>query len=132
MEIKTNFIIACDQAFLAAGTNNLNLVGIFSTINADKVPLTYPRFSLVTNFDTDATGMHRMTTQVVGPNDQQIVETHIDINVTSPNFQIIAHFENLSFPVVGKYDLRVTLDGQLVGSRALHIASLSKQKINVA
>lgn len=132
MDIKTNFIISCDQAFLTVGSNNLNLIGIFSTIHAEQFPVTYHRFSLVTNFDTDATGMHRMSTQVVDQEGKQLIETHIDINITSPNFQVIAHFENLLFSQPGKYELRVTLDGQLVGSRVLHVSQLAKQKINVA
>jgi len=132
MEIKTNFIIACDQAFLAVGTNNLNLIGIFSTIHSEQFPLTYPRFSLVTNFDTDATGMHRMSTQVLDQEGKQLIETHIDINITSPNFQVIAHFENLAFAQPGKYELRLTLDGQMVGSRFIHVNQLAKQKVNVA
>lgn len=132
MELKTNFIIACDQAFLAVGSNNLNLIGIFSTIHAEQFPFTYPRFSLVTNFDTDATGMHRMSTQVLSAEGKQLIETHIDINITSPNFQVIAHFENLAFPAPGRYELRVTLDDHIVGSRFLHLSQLAKQKINVA
>lgn len=132
MEIKTNFIISCDQAFLAAGTNNLNLIGIFSAIHAEQFPLTYPRFSLVVNFDTDATGMHRMSTQVLDQEGKQLVETHIDVNVTSPNFQVIAHFENMVFNQPGKYELRVTLDEQTIGSRFLQVNQITKQKINVA
>jgi len=132
MEIKSNFIIICDQAFLAAGTNNLNLIGIFTTMNAEQFPMTYRRFALVVNFDTDSLGMHTLQTKIVDGEGKELLKSELQINITSSPFQVIANFENFTFPVPGAYHIQVFIDDRELGSRALMVNPIIKSKTNLA
>ncbi|HXV26834.1 MAG TPA: hypothetical protein VD862_02325 [Candidatus Paceibacterota bacterium] len=135
MEIKTNFIITCREAFLSAGTNNLNLINIFSTINADKFPFAYPHFALVVNLDVPETGTYALNTAVAGPDGKELARTSLSVTVKSANFQVIANFENMQFAAPGAYELKVDLDGTPVGSRTIQVNLVSSPKgkqVNVA
>lgn len=121
MNVKTNFLITCQQAFLTAGTNNLNLIGIFTTINAERFPLVYPHFALVANLDLDVTGSHTLNTAVVGPDGAELGRTALPVSISAPNFQVIANFENMRFNGPGTYELKVDVDGVPAGSRVLQV-----------
>jgi len=121
MKITPNFLITCQNAFLTAGTNNLNLIGIFSTINTKQFPFVYPRFALVVNMDVDVTGDHRLTTRVIAPDGKELGKTELPVKIVNPNFQVIANFEGMRFEAQGTYELVVDLDGTPVGSRKLQV-----------
>jgi hypothetical protein len=121
MNIKSHFIVICQNAFLAAGTHNLNLINIFTTINADRFPFTYARFSLVANLDIEPTGQHTLNTVIVDPHGAEKAKTALPVTVSGPNFQVIANFENMRFESPGHYELKVDMDGTPVGSRVLQV-----------
>ena len=128
MEIKNNFIVTCEYAFLSAGTNNLNLIGVFTAINADRFPFVHRKFDLVTNFDMDAPGPHTLHTLVLDGEDVELLTSKVNIQVNSTTYQVITHFENLSFPKPGKYELRVAIDDIYVGSRFLIVNPVVQQQ----
>ena len=128
MHITPHFIITCQQAFLTAGTNNLNLIGIFSAINTENLPFSYPRFALVANMDVDTAGDHTLTTKVFSPDGRELAKTSLPVKVSGTNFQVIANFENMKFDTPGTYELRVDLDGEPVGSRKLTINLVVRPK----
>lgn len=132
MNIKTNFIIVCDQAFLTAGTNNLNVIGIFTAMHAEQFPLTYRRFALVVNFDTDALGVHTLQTRIVNGEGSELIRSEIEVNITSSPFQVIANFENFTFPAPGTFDILVSLDDHELGSRSLVVNPVVKIKTHIA
>jgi hypothetical protein len=133
MKITPNFLITCQNAFLAAGTNNLNLINIFSAINADKFPFMYPRFALVVNMDIDKPGDHTLNTKVVTPDGRELAKTALPVKVSGTNFQVIANFEGMRFEAPGTYELKVDLDGMVVGSRKLQVNMVVASKApNVA
>ena len=121
MNIKTNFLLTCQNAFLSAGTNNLNLINIFTNINADKFPFVYGRFALVANIDVDTPGQHTLNTVVSGPDGKVLAKTALPVKVNGPNFQVIANFENMHFSAPGTYELKVDVDGVPVGTKALKV-----------
>ena len=45
--MKISFKAICDDAFVTAGSNNLNIIGIFEHINSKSYPATHPRMSIV-------------------------------------------------------------------------------------
>ncbi|MDP2647807.1 MAG: hypothetical protein Q8P35_00985 [Candidatus Yanofskybacteria bacterium] len=132
MNIKTNFILTCEQAFLTAHTNNLNLIGIFTNINAEHFPLVYRRFDLIINFDIDTPGIRTLRTVVTDNEGATIVQSDVAVNVTSATFQVITHFENLTFAKPGKYELKVYVDNHYIGSRVLTVNPVLQQKTNIA
>lgn len=121
---KLQFIIICEQAFLTAGSNNLNIIGVFSQINASKFPFIYPRFALVTNFDADSAGQHVLQTDILDPNGKRITHTELPVKVTTGNMQVIASFENMQFAVPGQYAINIALDNQPLGQCSIRIMSV--------
>ena len=121
MNITPQFIIVCREAFLEVGTNNLNLIGIFTHLTAEKLPLAFPRFSVVVNFDIDVTGEHVLRTDVMDPSGKQIAHTELPVRTTSGNWQVIAHFEHMQFTALGTYSFILSLDGVALGSRTLEV-----------
>lgn len=136
MEIQPYFIIMCREAFLAAGTNNLNLINVFTQINADKFPFMYPRFALVVNFDIDTGGNHLLRTDVMDPAGKQIARTELPVTTHAGNWQVIANFEQMQFAAPGTYSFLLSLDGVSLGSRTLEVKPLlspsSGQKTAIA
>lgn len=121
MNIKPQFIIICREAFLQVGNNNLNLIGIFTQLNADTLPFVFPRFSVVVNFDIDVAGDHMLRTDVIDPSGKQIAHTELPVRTTVGNWQVIANFEQMQFASFGMYSFVLSLDGVSVGTRALEL-----------
>lgn len=135
MPIRPNFIIICEKAFLSAGSNNLNLIGIFSHINAASLPVSWPSFALVVNFDTDTPGQHVLRTDIMDPSGKQVAHTELPVTVTAGNMQVIANFEHMQFAVPGTYAVNVFFDGHPLGQRMLQINPVltpGRQKANLA
>lgn len=135
MKIAAQFIIICREAFLEAGTNNLNLIRIFSQINADRFPYVLPNFALVVNFDTDSAGTHTLHTELRDPNGKQIASTELPVTTAGGNWQVIANFEQMQFATPGAYTFVLTLDNAPLGSRTVEVRAVATpvgQKTNLA
>jgi len=135
MNIKPHFIIVCREAFLAEGTHNLNLINVFTQINADKFPFMYPRFALVVNFDIDMAGNHTLHTEVMSPAGTSVARTDLPVTTHAGNWQVIANFEQMQFVAPGAYSFVVSLDGQPLGSRTIEVKPLlasTGKKVNLA
>ena len=128
MNIKTNFVLTCQNAFLSAGTNNLNLINIFTNINADKFPFVYGRFALVVNMDIDEQGDHTLNTVIVAPDGSELAKTALPVKVGGPNFQVIANFENMRFASPGTYRLKLDVDGTPAGEKELRVNLVVRPK----
>ena len=128
MNIKPQFIIICREAFLQAGSNNLNLIGIFTQINADKFPFPFPRFSVVVNFDIDVAGDHSLRTDVIDPAGKAVAHTELPVKTNPGNWQVIANFEQMQFAVPGSYTFHLALDGQPLGTRTLDVRPMLSPK----
>ncbi|MCC6934272.1 MAG: hypothetical protein IT406_01070 [Candidatus Yanofskybacteria bacterium] len=121
MHITSRFIIICREAFLTAGSNNLNLIGIFTQINADRFPFVYPQFALVVSIDVDDGGTHTMEADVIGPGGARIARSELPLQARTGNMQVIANFEQMQFAAPGTYTFRVSIDGTSLGERALEV-----------
>lgn len=133
--IKPHFIIICEKAFLTSGSNNLNLIGIFSQINAASMPVTWPSFALVVNFDSDGAGQVLLRTDIMDPTGKQVAHTELPVALTAGNMQVIANFEHMRFVLSGAYAINVSIDGQPVGQRILTVAPVlapTSRKANIA
>jgi len=101
-------------------------------MHAEQFPLTYRRFALVVNFDADVLGMHNLQTRIINSEGTDLIRSDIQVNITSSPFQVIANFENFTFPAPGTYEIKVTLNDQELGSRLLVVNAVTKQKTNLA
>lgn len=135
MHITPRFIVICHEAFLTAGSNNLNLINVFTQINADKFPFVSSHFALVVSVDIDTGGNHVLHTQVLDPTGAQVARMEMPVTTQQGNWQVIANFERLQFAVPGMYTFRVSLDGIALGERQLAVRPLmsaSNRKPNIA
>lgn len=121
MIVKPHFIIICREAFLQAGNNNLNLIGIFTQINAEQFPFVYPHFALVVNFDVEGGGEHRLEADIIGPTGARITHSNLPVATHAGNMQVVANFEQMQFATPGAYTFRVSVDGALLGERELNV-----------
>jgi len=121
MKTTTHFILTCERAFLTASTNNLNIINIFSVLNTQKFPFSFPQFALVVNFDVDEPGAHTLETRIIGPDKGMLATSRFPLQSSGENLQVIANFENLRFSAPGIHTLDVFLDGQPLGSRQLKV-----------
>ena len=128
MRAKINFIIVCNQAFISARTNNLNLIGIFSQITSQYFPTHHPRFSLVINFDTDSAGNHILKTKILGPNGDKVGQAELPLNILSSPVQVISTFENMVFQSPGRYEIRLSVNGKRLGSQTIDLILISNKK----
>jgi hypothetical protein len=128
MKVKPHFIIVCREAFLEAGTNNLNLIRIFTQAHANAFPFALPAFALVVNFDIDTAGPHVVRTEVLGPDGTRIAGTDLPITTNVGNWQVIANFEQLKAPTPGAYTFQLTLDDQPLGEKVLNVIPTSAPK----
>ncbi len=132
MKIESNFILTCEQAFLTAGNNNLNCIGIFTQLNAEQFPFVFDRFTLVANFSTDALGPHVLTTRATDPDGKELFSSKLDVHVNADPFQVIAHFEHLAFSAPGVYEFTVLLDDERIGSRTITVRPVVHREASVA
>lgn len=121
MDITPRFIVICERAFTASGTNNLNLINIFTQIHARTFPFSHPQFALVVNFDIAAAGPHTLRVQVLGPDGSQISQNELPVKTNAGNWQIIANYEQFSFAAPGTYTFKLTLDDTPLGERTLQV-----------
>jgi hypothetical protein len=139
MKLKTQFIIICREAFLEAGTNNLNLIRIFSTAHASAFPHVLPPFALVVNFDIDTAGPHTLRTEIIDPEGKQVARNEMPVTIGPPspdgfgrvnNWQVIANFEQFRAPIPGTYTFRLMLDDMPLGERTLEVRPASVPKVH--
>ncbi|MDD5639389.1 MAG: hypothetical protein PHR47_01100 [Candidatus Pacebacteria bacterium] len=110
---KLNYLHICENAFLSEGTRNLNIIGIFDTINTKGFPAAQPRFAVVANITASNEDGHK-TTLSIEKNGKKIVE--LNSNFKGKKQQLIQNFLNFPFPEEGNYDVVIRLDEDLIGS----------------
>jgi len=113
---KLNYLHICENAFLSEGNRNLNLIGIFDTINTMGFPAMQPRFAIVANLTADTNTKHK-TTLLIKKGDKNLFE--LNVNFEGVKHQIIQNFLNFPFPEQGSYEVIISLDDITLGSTTI-------------
>ena len=110
--IKLNFVILCDNAFVAQGTNTLNIIGIFDKIGATKFPAIHSRFVVVTNVSGDPGDYKQMIVIKDKETNGKIAELPGDLKIkeSGQKAQFIGNFLNIRFLVPGEYIVEVYIN----------------------
>jgi hypothetical protein len=113
--IKLNYILVCDNAFIAQGSNSLSVIGIFDRIGALKFPAVHPRFVVVTNvsgdpgeYDQNIVIKNRTTSEEVAKLKGKLV-----INVIGQKATFLGSFINIVFPTSGEYLIEIYINDKL-------------------
>ena len=113
--VKLNFVILCNDAFVAKDTNSLNIIGIFDLIKAGSFPAVYPKFCVVTT----ASGNPGEYDQVIiikdKKNGDEIAKLSGKLKINKPGqkAQYIGTFLSVVFPHKGEYVVEVEIGGEL-------------------
>lgn len=114
---KLNFLHICENAFLTDETKNLNLIGIFDTINSSGFPAVHPIFFIVASLSFENDDNH-MVSIVIEKDGHKILEGK-KMNVKGKNPRIIQRIVNLKFEKDGVYNIQVLEDEKNIGSTIL-------------
>ena len=120
---KLNFLHICESAFLTKDSNNLNVIGIFDSINTLGFPATHPRFAIVVNITPDTSGSHAINL-TIAKDLKNIFEAKMSYDRAEKRIQIIQNFVGLAFPEEGVYRVKVGLDGVELGSSELTLKKI--------
>ncbi len=127
--MKTRIAVLADYASLSI-EHKLNIMGIFTAINAAQTPVAHPQMKLVTQFEVEAseTGQHQMRITLVDEDGHELFNIAALLNIQHPHdgrpvlINQIFDLAHLSFPTFGDYEFRILLDDELITEVPLTIA----------
>lgn len=121
---KLNFIIICDNAFFGEEDKKLNIEGVFDTIYSRDFPTIHKKMSVVSSFDDMESGNHAETI-IIERNSSEIARFDHQFSKSEPGkHKIINNLLNVGFQDEGEYNVKILLDGQLMGSEKLTIQTI--------
>ena len=128
MNITTRYIVICERATTTAGTNNLNLINIFTQLHPVSFPYTHPQFALAVNFDIAEAGSHLLHVHILGPNGDQMAQSDFPVTTNAGNWQVVANYEHLLFAAPGTYTFSLKMDDVALGDRTLLVMPVSGRR----
>jgi len=128
-----NFIHLCDEAnFTQDG--KLNLTGIFDVINAIEVPSILPKAKLVANFSIHGQRsseiplvveiINKQTQEAMLKTDSIIMKIDTNNPAQNASVGIMLDILNVTFAREGTYEVRVVVDGGLVGNKLITVTKI--------
>ena len=123
--MKLLYTLLCDYAFLSID-RKVNIIGVFETINAQKFPVTHPKFVIVgsvapskKNFKMSLNIVEKETgTSILGDIHER------DVNLPAghdQNFNFIVEVINTNFTKPGLYVVEIKIDGKVIGEIPLRL-----------
>ena len=127
--MKTRIAVLADYASLSI-EHKLNIMGIFTTINAAETPVKHPQMKLVTQFEFEAseTGQHQMRIILVDDDGHEQFNIAATVNIQHPHdgrpvlMNQIFDLAHVAFPAFGDYEFRILLNEQVATEVPLTIA----------
>jgi hypothetical protein len=119
--MKLLYALLCDYAFLSVD-RKVNIIGVFETINAQKFPITHPKFVIVGSI-APTKKKFKMKLNIVGGSSEapilgDIQEREVDLpeDGKKQNFNFIVEVINANFAKPGVYKVEISIDGETIGS----------------
>ena len=124
-EVKLNFVHLCDNAFWSAD-RKLNLIGIFTNINAFEFPVVHPTFSVAVNFVAkNFVGKKNTLFITLLDEDENEVgeklEVKLNIAKDEQEINFIGNVVNTLFERPGSYSLNLELEEMLIAKVPLFL-----------
>ncbi len=117
MDIKPNlqFSVVCDD-IRREDNGKLMLLGLFEAINAKTFPATHHSLYVINRW-CKGEGKFKQKIRVVNSKDDAIIfhtdDQTFELTDIDRHHTLISRFNNLVFPVAGKYWIEILLDGEL-------------------
>lgn len=130
--MKTRIAVLADYAGLSI-EHKLNILGVFTTINAPKTPVVHPQMKLVTQFEFDASeaGQHQMRIVLVDADGHELLSLAAQVTIQHPHdarpalMNQIFDLTHLSFPAFGDYEFRILIDDEIAAEIPLTVAQIN-------
>jgi len=127
-KIKTNFLVVCDYASLDA-QNKASIIGIFRNIMIPEggLPLMYPSFYVVFNFEAPSVRKYIIQIKLIGPSGEEIcpsLPSEVDVKEVKDEGAsggVISRFMNVEFKEMGRYKVEVFVDGIEVEDAIIYV-----------
>ncbi len=134
MEPVVKAALLCDYA-LTSQDGKLSVLGIFGNINFPTLPNAYPRFFVVIVVALDR-GPHEVRIGILDPMGQQLLpeppQVQVEVEVPGADTNLVVDFNNLPFNRPGIHQVQLLLDGRLVHSIMLNVASAGAEGMTAA
>jgi len=119
--MKLLYGLLCDYAFLSID-RKVNIIGVFEAINAQKFPVTHPKFVIVGSI-APTKNKFKMKLNIEGKASQNPVlgdiqerEVALPESEKKQNFNFIVEVINANFTNPGEYKVEIKIDGETVGA----------------
>lgn len=130
MNVKYSFV--CDAANIAQ-SGNLNVLGIFKSINAVQFPCVYPRFMYIAHieFHRSETGKHKFKLNFINDDGKEILPPmygEINVNPQNPFTNIMVNINGATFPKPGAYQIDLNIDYQHLCTETIIVSDASQAR----
>lgn len=130
-KMKARIAVLADYASLSI-EHKLNIMGIFTTINATKTPVVHAQMKLVTQFEFDAseTGQRQMQVLLVDDDGHELFSLAAALNIQHPHdgrpvlMNQIFDLSHIAFPTFGDYEFRILLDAEIAAEIPLTVTQV--------
>ena len=123
--MKVTYALLCDSAFLSID-RKVNIIGVFETINAQKLPVTHPKFVIVGSIAPSKKDF-KMSINIVDKKTGSTVlgdvhERQVNLpDEKAANFNFIVEVINTNFSHAGEYSVQINIDGKAIGEIPLRV-----------
>ncbi len=129
--MKARIAVLADYASLSI-EHKLNILGVFTTINATKAPVVHPQMKLVAQFEFDASeaGQHPMRVVLIDADGNELLSIAGVITIQPPPggkpalMNQLLDLTNLTFPRFGDYEFRILIDDEVAAEIPLTVAQI--------
>lgn len=125
--MKLLYALLCDSAFLSID-KKVNIIGVFESINAQKFPVTHPKFVIVGSI-APSKRKFKMKLNIAGEEaEKSIISDFQEREVNLPeegkeqNFNFIVEVINANFGSSGKYKVEILIDNEVIGEIPFKVA----------
>ncbi|MEX0622000.1 MAG: hypothetical protein WD187_03365 [Candidatus Woykebacteria bacterium] len=123
--MKLTYALLCDSAFLSID-RKVNIIGVFETINAQKFPVTHPKFVIVGSIAPSKKEFKMSLNVVDKESGSSILGDIHEREVKLPedkgqNFNFIVEVINTNFTHPGAYTIEIKIDGEILGEIPLRL-----------
>ena len=123
--MKLLYTLLCDYAFLSVD-RKVNIIGVFETINAQKFPVTHPKFVIVGSVAPSKKDFKMSINIVEKSTGESVIKDVHEREVSLPeeqnqNFNFIVEVINTNFAKAGEYNVEIKIDSKVIGEAPLRV-----------
>ncbi len=127
MPNKLNYVLLCDQTLIDQ-SGKASFIGVFERIKATSVPATHGKFSVAISLSGEAENNFDMKLQILNPHDGKTIlsmDNKLKFDKTGMS-NFVGNLINITFPVFGKYPIKILINGDLITDPEKHYVIVEK------